>query len=43
MEIAITDAFRTMAPYIGAVLFAIGLVFVYRTFYAMRIKATENK
>ena len=40
MEIAITEAFRGIAPYIGAVLFVIGLFFVYRTFYAMRIKTT---
>ncbi len=40
MEIAITDAFRSIAPYVGAVMFAIGLVFVYRSFYSMRIKTT---
>jgi K(+)-stimulated pyrophosphate-energized sodium pump len=40
MEIAITDAFRNIAPYVGAVLFAVGLYFVYRTFYTMRIKTT---
>lgn len=40
MEIAITDAFKNIAPYVGAVLFAIGLVFVFRSFYSMRIKTT---
>ena len=37
MEIAITEAFRDVAPYVGAVFFVIGLVFVYRSFYTMRI------
>lgn len=43
MEIAITEAFRNVAPYIGGVFFVIGLIFVYRSFYAMRIKATSDK
>lgn len=40
MEIAITDAFKAIAPYIGAVFFVIGLIFVYRSFFSMRIKTT---
>ncbi len=42
MEMAITDAFRGVAPYIGGVLFVIGLVFVWRSFFSMRIKPTEE-
>lgn len=38
MEIAISEKFRNVAPYIGAVFFAIALVFVWRSFYRMRIK-----
>ena len=38
MEIAITEAFRDIAPTIGLVFFVIGLIFVYRSFYAMRIR-----
>lgn len=38
MEIAISPAFRNVAPYIGGVFFAIALVFVWRSFYKMRIK-----
>lgn len=37
MEIAITETFRHIAPYVGMVFFVIGLVFVYRSFYTMRI------
>lgn len=43
MEIAITEAFRDIAPYVGGVFFLIGLVFVYRSFYSMRIKPTVEK
>lgn len=43
MEIAITDAFKNIAPYVGGIFFVIGLVFVYRSFYSMRIKPTEEK
>ncbi len=42
MEIAITEAFRNIAPIIGIVFFAIGLVFVYRSFYSMRIKRVNE-
>ncbi len=41
MEIAITESFRSTAPYVGAVFFVIGLVFVYRSFYSMRITPTK--
>ncbi len=37
MEIAISDSFRAVAPYIGAVFFAVALIFVWRSFYTMRI------
>ncbi|OFY20761.1 MAG: sodium-translocating pyrophosphatase [Bacteroidetes bacterium GWF2_29_10] len=38
MEIAISESFRNVAPYVGIVFFAIALVFVWRSFYKMRIK-----
>lgn len=38
MEIAISEKFRDVAPYIGGVFFVIALVFVWRSFYRMRIK-----
>jgi K(+)-stimulated pyrophosphate-energized sodium pump len=38
MEIAISDNFYSIAPYIGAVFFIIALYFVYRSFYKMRIR-----
>ncbi|MBU3158517.1 sodium-translocating pyrophosphatase [Clostridium frigoris] len=38
MEIAISERFRAVAPYIGAVFFAIAIIFVWRSFYRMRIK-----
>jgi K(+)-stimulated pyrophosphate-energized sodium pump len=38
MEIAISESFREAAPYVGIVFFIIALVFVWRSFYAMRIK-----
>jgi K(+)-stimulated pyrophosphate-energized sodium pump len=37
MEIAITDGFYSVAPYVGGVFFLIALFFVYRSFYKMRI------
>lgn len=37
MEIAISEDFRTIAPYIGIVLFVVACYFVYRSFYKMRI------
>lgn len=41
MEIAITPAFNKYAHIAGAVFFLIALVFVWRSFYAMRIPAKE--
>ena len=38
MEIAISESFRNVAPYIGVLLFIVSLVFVWRSFYKMRIK-----
>jgi K(+)-stimulated pyrophosphate-energized sodium pump len=38
MEIAISETFRNIAPYAGLVFFAIALVFVWRSFYRMRIR-----
>ena len=38
MEIAITDKFAPIAPYIGIAFLAIALIFVWRSFYSMRIK-----
>ena len=37
MEISISEAFRDVAPFVGIVFFAIALIFVWRSFYAMRI------
>lgn len=37
MEIAISEAFRDIAPYIGMVFFLVACYFVYRSFYKMRI------
>ncbi|MDP4091151.1 MAG: sodium-translocating pyrophosphatase [Bacillota bacterium] len=39
MEIAISEKFRDVAPYIGAIFFVVALVFVWRSFYRMRIKS----
>ncbi|HVO76060.1 MAG TPA: sodium-translocating pyrophosphatase [Ignavibacteriaceae bacterium] len=36
MEISISESFRYAAPYAGAVVFVIGLVFAWRSFYKMR-------
>ena len=38
MEIAISENFRNAAPYFGVIFFIIALVFVWRSFYKMRIK-----
>ena len=43
MEIAITPAFNQYAHIAGAVFFAIALVFVWRSFYAMRIPAKTEE
>ena len=37
MEIAINPAFRSVALYVGIAFFIVALVFVYRSFYSMRI------
>ena len=37
MEIAIADKFKAVAPWVGIVFILIALVFVYRSFYKMRI------
>ena len=37
MEIAIAPAFKEMAPIVGIVLFVVAVIFVVRSFYAMRI------
>lgn len=38
MEISISENFRSVAPYFGIVFFIIALIFVWRSFYKMRIK-----
>lgn len=37
MEISLSEAFRDIAPYVGVVFLIIALIFVWRSFYAMRI------
>ncbi len=37
MEIAISDSFYAVAPYVGIVFFGVALYFVWRSFYKMRI------
>lgn len=37
MEIAISETFRSVAPYVGFAFFIVALVFVWRSFYRMRI------
>jgi len=43
MEIAISEGFRDMAPYFGIGFFIIALIFVWRSFYAMRIPVKGKK
>ena len=38
MEIAISEGFRTMAPWFGVAFLVVALVFVYRSFFHMRIE-----
>lgn len=38
MEIALAEGFRSVAPIVGSIFFIIALVFVWRSFYSMRIK-----
>ncbi|MBR6163218.1 sodium-translocating pyrophosphatase [bacterium] len=42
MEIAISEAFRNVAWIAGVVLLIVAVVFVYRSFYAMRIPSEKN-
>jgi K(+)-stimulated pyrophosphate-energized sodium pump len=39
MEIAISESFRDTAPYVGGLFFIVALVFVWRSFYKMRIRS----
>ncbi|MDD4776576.1 MAG: sodium-translocating pyrophosphatase, partial [Syntrophomonas sp.] len=41
MEIAITEAFRDIAPSVGLVFLVVALFFVWRSFYGMRIPVKE--
>ncbi len=43
MEIAITDQFAPIAPYIGIAFLAIAFIFVWRSFYSMRNKNKVEK
>ena len=43
MEIAISENFYRTAPYIGLVFMAIGLYFVYRSFFKMRIQNQSRR
>jgi K(+)-stimulated pyrophosphate-energized sodium pump len=38
MEIAISPSFRPIAPYVGVGFLLVALVFVWRSFYKMRIE-----
>jgi K(+)-stimulated pyrophosphate-energized sodium pump len=42
MEIAISPSFRDAAPFAGLLFFALALVFVWRSFYKMRIEKDET-
>ncbi|MDP4092511.1 MAG: sodium-translocating pyrophosphatase [Bacillota bacterium] len=42
MEIAISDSFRGIAPYIGGFFIAVAFVFVWRSFYKMRITSQND-
>ena len=44
MEISINESFREFAPIAGWIFLVISLIFVWRSFYAMRIpEKTEDK
>jgi K(+)-stimulated pyrophosphate-energized sodium pump len=43
MEKAISEGFRDIAPYFGAGFLLVALVFVWRSFYAMRIRFRTRK
>ncbi len=38
MEIAISKDFQQISPIVGVIFFVIALIFVWRSFYRMRIK-----
>ncbi len=42
MEIAISESFREAAPIVGVVLLVVALIFVLRSFYAMRIPTEKD-
>ena len=42
MEIAISEAFRSIAPYVGVGFLLVALFFVWRTFYGMRIPVGDK-
>ncbi len=41
MEIAISESFRNVAPYVGGLFLLVALFFVWRSFYGMRIPTKE--
>jgi K(+)-stimulated pyrophosphate-energized sodium pump len=41
MEIALSESFRSIAPYVGGVFLIIALVCVWRSFYKMRIESVD--
>ncbi|MBN1980826.1 MAG: sodium-translocating pyrophosphatase [Chitinivibrionales bacterium] len=41
MEISISESFRSIAPYVGVFFFAVALVYVWRSFYGMRVPAVN--
>ena len=42
MEIAMSESFRDIALYFGLTFLAVALIFVYRSFFSMRIKSDLN-
>ena len=42
MEIALSESFRNIAPWVGGVFLVIALYFVWRTFYGMRIESKAD-
>jgi K(+)-stimulated pyrophosphate-energized sodium pump len=38
MEIAISEGFKGIAPWVGIAFLIIAIIFAYRSFYKMRIK-----
>jgi K(+)-stimulated pyrophosphate-energized sodium pump len=39
MELAIVDRFANIAPFVGAAFLVVALIFVWRSFYKMRVKS----